>query len=94
MKPAFAKFVAAADEWENQQGYQDHWSWPEMYEALRRLRSPDIDSVLKVNICLFTCPDGAHPTGSKDVDTYFAQQETFTPRLLAAMKKKLAEMPN
>jgi hypothetical protein len=94
MKPAFAKFVAAADAWENQQGYQGHWSWPGMYDALRRLHSPDINSVLTVNICLFSCPEGAHPTGPKDVETYFAQQETFTPRLLAAMKKKLAEMRN
>lgn len=92
LKPSFARFVAAAEAWDDQQGYQGHWSWPGMYEALRRLHSPDIDKVLKVNICLFTCPEGAHPTGPKDVDTYFAEQETFTPRLLAAMKKKLAQM--
>jgi hypothetical protein len=94
MKPDFATFVAATEVWENQHGYQNHWAWPGMYEALRRLRSPDIDKVLKVNICLFTCPDGADPTGPKDVENYFAEQETFTPRLLAAMKKALAQMPN
>ena len=94
IKPVFARFITAAEAWENQHGYQNHWSWPGMYEALERLHSPDIDKVLKVNICLFTCPAGADPTGPKDVDTYFAQQETFTPRLLAAMKKKLSEMPD
>ena len=94
VKLRLEKFVVAAQAWEDQHGYQNHWDWPGMYEALRRLHSPDINKVLQVNICLFTCSEGAHPTSSSDVNTYFTEQETFTPRLLSAIKKTVAEMPN
>jgi hypothetical protein len=94
LKPSFAAFVAAAEAWTNQHGYQNRWSWPGLEDALHRLHSTDIDNVLRVNICIFTCPPGAKPSGPKDVETYFAEQEDFTTRLITAMKKQLASMSN
>lgn len=92
VKTALSAFVTAAQAWDNQTGYQGHWSWPGLYDALGKLHSPAIDKVLKVNICLFRCADSAHPSGYKDVEIYFANQETFTPRLIAAMKETLSQM--
>jgi hypothetical protein len=94
LESSFAAFVAAAEAWTNQHGYQNRWSWPGLEDALHRLRSTDIDNVPRVNICIFTCPPGAKPSGPKDVETYFAEQEDFTTRLIAAMKKQLASMSN
>ena len=92
IKPALATFVSAADAWQSRIGYQDSWSWPGMEGALRTLKSPAIDAVLKMNICIFSCREGAQPKGYEDVRKYLADQETFTPRLLAAMKETLASL--
>ena len=92
VKHALSEFVAAAEEWQHRTGYQDSWNWPGMEDALKKLNSPKIDGLLKVNICIFTCPEGAHPTGYNDVKKYLADQETFTPRLIAALKETAAAM--
>jgi hypothetical protein len=92
IKPSLASFVSAADAWQSRIGYQDSWSWPGMESALRKLKSPAIDAVLKMNICIFSCGEGAQPKGYEDVRKYLADQETFTPRLLAAMKETLASL--
>ena len=94
VRSKLSSFLTAAEAWQQQTGYQNHWTWPGLYEALRRLKSPEIDAVLQVNICLFTCPDGAHPVGPRDVERFFADQETFTPRLLTSIRKTLSAMPN
>ncbi len=90
-KPALASFVSAAEAWQSRTGYQDSWNWPGMVPALRKLKSPAIDAVLKVNICIIKCLEGADPKGYEDVRRYLSDQETFTPMLLAAMKEKLSE---
>jgi hypothetical protein len=92
VKPALASFISAAEAWQSRTGYQDSWNWPGMESALRKLNSPAVDAVLRVNICIIRCPEGAHPNGYDDVRKYLADQETFTPRLLAAMKEPLSSM--
>ena len=92
VKPTLASFVSAAEEWQSRTGYQDSWNWPGMESALRQLKSPAIDAVLRVNICILSCPDGAHPNGYQDVRNYLSDQETFTPRLLAAVKETISSM--
>jgi len=92
VRAALAAFVSGADAWQSRTGYQDSWNWPGMKPALRKLKSPAIDAVLKVNICIITCPEDAHPNGYEDVRKYLRDQETFTPRLLAALKETLSAM--
>lgn len=94
IKPALSAFVSAAQVWQTQLGYQDHWEWPGMYDALRRLHSPDIDRLLKTNVCILTCAEDVHPIGHDPVHAYLADQETFTPQLIAAMQKALSSMRN
>jgi hypothetical protein len=94
IKPALSAFIRSAEAWEDQQGYQNHWEWPGLYDALRRLKSPEIDQILAVRICLPKCASGDHPGNFQEVQRYFADQETFTPRLLAAMKKVAAVRRN
>ena len=92
LKPKLAAFVSAARQWQARTGYQDSWSWPGMEASLRKLHSPRIDSVLQMNICIFTCAEGVHPAGYEDVRKYLADQETFTPRLLAALQETVDGM--
>jgi hypothetical protein len=86
------KLELGADAWQSRIGYQDSWSWPGMESALRKLKSPAIDTVLKMNICIFSCGAGAQPKGYEDVRRYLADQETFTPRLLSAMRETLTSL--
>ena len=74
VKPTLASFVSAAEEWQSRTGYQDSWNWPGMESALRKLKSPAIDAVLRVNICIISCPEGAHPNGYEDVRKYLSDQ--------------------
>ena len=92
VKPFLAAFLLGAEAWQSRMGYQDSWNWPGMAQALHKLKSPAIDEVLKVNICILECPEGAHPNGYSDVRKFLADQETFTPRLLAAMRETLSSM--
>ena len=92
VKPALSAFVAAADAWQKQNGFQGDWHWPQMEEALKSLHSQEIDAIYKVNICLLTCPSGAKPSGYKDVKEFLYNDETMTTRLLAAMHHALGNM--
>ena len=92
IKSALSAFVAAAETWQKQNGFQGNWEWPGMAATLRKLHSPEIDAVFRMNICLLTCLPGAKPTGYKDVKDFLYQDETMTTRLLAAMKDTLKNM--
>jgi hypothetical protein len=50
VKPALADFVSAAEVWQKQHGYQNRWDWPGLYEALDKLNSPEINSILTVRV--------------------------------------------
>ncbi len=77
-QPELHRFVLAAAEWQRRHGYQNNWSWPGLEETLRKLGSPEVNAVLdgrKIETHSF-----------EDVNRFFRSQETFTTRLLDAMK--------
>jgi hypothetical protein len=78
VKTLLQKFVTAATVWQAQHGYQCAWSWPGLHETLRKLRSPAIDAVLDEK--------GKGRTPFERVQDQLRKTETFTPRLIAAMR--------
>jgi hypothetical protein len=94
VKLALAHFVSAAEAWQKQHGYQSGWWWPGLYEALNKLNSPEIHSVLSVRLLPVSSPEGElELTGNGTLAKFFYDGETFTTRLLAAMKNAVAELP-
>ena len=84
VKPSLSSFVTAAEVWQKQHGYECAWSWPKLAEALRKLKSPVIDAVLDEK--------GEGKTPFDRVEDSLRRMETYTPRLIAAMKKTLENM--
>ncbi len=85
--PAFRTLVATATTWQTQHGYQNAWSYPRMFAALRKLNVAHINEVLKET---WTMKEGA--VGFDRVRLALARQETTTARLLGAMQQALIEM--
>ncbi len=81
---SLGEFIDAAEKWQTVHGYKNHWEWPGLVEALRNLNSPCINEVLD------------RPTVGDSpfqrVMHSFYQEETFTPRLLEAMKTAFHSM--
>jgi hypothetical protein len=82
-KAPFQCFVATAESWQKQHGYECAWSWPRLGETLRRLRSPAINAVLDEK--------GEGPTPFDRVENQLRKMETYTSRLIAAMEKTLQD---
>lgn len=82
LKPLFRNFLEAAEVWQRQHGYQNRWEWRGMAEVLHKLNSPDVDAVLDTR--------GRGRTLFDEVKDYYYKEETFTPRLLKAMKAALS----
>jgi hypothetical protein len=82
VKQPFQEFVAAAEVWQKQHGYQGGWWWPNLDETLKKLKSPAIDAVLDEK------GEGKSPFDR--VQDELRKAETSTTRLLAAMRKTLA----
>jgi hypothetical protein len=74
-------FIAAADAWQQRHGYECAWSWPKLAETLKTLKSPAIDAVLDEK------GEGSIP--SDRVADQLRKMETYTSRLLEAMKETL-----
>ncbi len=92
VKPALAGFVSAAAAWQRQTGYQGRWVWPGLFEALEKLNSPEINSVLSLR--LEHMPGGSlQLTDHGDLTTYLRDNEEFTTKLLSALQKTAARMP-
>jgi len=88
VKKTFAALTAAADAWQTKHGYGNHWHWPEFHEALRKLNAKPVTETL--NTLTFVSEEGDTPFDK--VKNGLARLEDFTPRLIASMKKALAEM--
>lgn len=86
VKDSFRAFVSAADTWQHQHGYECAWGWPGMYESLYSLQSPQINAVLDTKI------EGNTPF--EQVHDSLRKMETFTSRLITAMKSALPEISN
>ncbi len=81
LKAPLRTFVNAAETWQKQHGYQCAWSWPQLAETLRKVKSPAIDAVLDEK--------GQGPTPFDRVEDELRRKETFTPRLISAMKRSV-----
>ena len=81
VKPSLQSFVTAAEVWQKQHGYECAWSWPKLAATLRKVKSPVIDAVLDQK--------GQGKTPYDRVEDGLRRTETYTPRLIAAMKKSL-----
>jgi hypothetical protein len=92
VKAAFQAFVEAAEAWQKQHGYKNNWYDPRMHEALRKLNSPEINAALNVTYEAQEPFEPGVKTAAEQVSRNFARIETYTPRLLAAMRQALAQM--
>ncbi len=91
-KLALRHLISAADTWEHQHGYQNNWYESKLHQALRNLNSTAINAVLNVTYeAKEPFSPGIH-TPEAQVRHNFRSIETYTPRLLAAMKQTLKEM--
>ena len=88
VRRTFATFVGAIEAWQRRHGYAGHWRWPAMQEALHKLDSPPLNAAL--DTLTITSEEGATPF--ERVKNGLARLETYTTRLIAAMKRALAEM--
>ena len=81
-------FAEAADVWQTQHGYENSWWWPELDTALRRIGSAEIDAILGGTFDPFKAPPVEVPgTPMEQVAYQLRFTESFTPRLLAALKR-------
>jgi len=84
---SFAAFIAAAETWQKQHNYKNNWSWPRMEEALLKLDNESLNSAMKAHSYI-----GEGQTPFEKVQNGFLTVETYTPRLIEAMKKALEEI--
>jgi len=85
------RFVAAAEIWQKQHGYQNYWHDPELHAALRRLDSAAVNAVLNIHHEVGDALSSGVGTFEEQVRLNFRTIETYTPQLLAAMKTALEE---
>lgn len=79
-------FIAKARAWQKQHGYENSWSWPNLSETLRRLNSADVNTVLDNRFDPYAKPKLAPgETPFQHVARKLREEESFTPRLLAAL---------
>jgi len=81
---SLADFLKAAETWQHQHNYKNHWSWPRMEEALRKLGNAEVDAALGARNYL-----GEGATPFERVQSGFLNVETCTPRILDAMRDAL-----
>jgi hypothetical protein len=78
-KEPFREFVAAMEGWQARHGYEGALRWTGLEKELRKLKSPSIDAVLDEK--------GEGSTPYDRVADQLRKTETYTSRLLQAMKK-------
>jgi hypothetical protein len=81
-RESFRVFVAAAAAWQDRHGYECAWRWPDLSKALRKVNSASINSVLDEKA------EGNTPYDR--VEDRLLKMETYTSRLIEAMKKTVA----
>ena len=88
LKEPFRRFVDAVDAWHERHGYENAWWWPALDEALRKLDAPEIHAVLGTQFTLEWSPDPfSGKTLYEQLQDNFRRTESYTSRLIAAMKK-------
>jgi len=87
LRKPLREFVGAVEVWQQQHGYENSWWWPGLNESLRKLNSPEVNAVLDTQFTLDKVP----PPDWKGAGYDFTHKvlhdtESYTPRLIAAMK--------
>jgi lysophospholipase L1-like esterase len=88
---AFESFVDRVDDWHKRHGYNSYWYWPPMTEALKKIPSIHLAPFL-TNEPWWEGGKGATPA-ERTADAYIKIQ-SYTPRLIDAMKATLAGLKN
>ncbi len=88
VRRTFAAFIAATERWQGKHGYRNHWRWAPMQEALRGLDSAQLNATL--DTLRWVSDKGATPFDR--VKNGLAELETYTPRLITAMKQTLTQL--
>ncbi|MHB0998723.1 MAG: hypothetical protein ACYC27_05700 [Armatimonadota bacterium] len=76
---ALAVFADKTEVWQKQHGYQCVWSWPDFDETLRKLGIESVDKILNEL--------GNFGSSFDDVKKHYRDAETFTSRLLQALRQ-------
>jgi len=94
LREPLGRFVAAVEVWQRQHGYENAWWWPGLNESLRKLNSPAVNAVLDTQFAIdMAPPPDWKGTGYEFTHKMLRDTESYTPRLMAAMKQAL-QKPN
>ncbi len=88
VKDSFAALIDAGDAWQRTHGYKNNWYDVKLWQALGAIHAPASQETLAKNVFV-----GEGETMFDKVQDGLRRMETFTPRLLAAMKKDYAALP-
>ena len=83
VKDKLKVFVEAVSDWQTRTGYQCAWGWPGMKDTFKKLRSPAVDAILD--------EQGKGDTPAEQIANHFYITETYTPRLIAALRKTASQ---
>lgn len=78
---ALREFISAADLWQAKHGYCNRWNWPDLFGALAKLGSPEVDLAISMPI------DRVKRTGFDKVKALYYLEETHTLQVLQALKR-------
>jgi hypothetical protein len=88
IKKAFSAFIDAHVAWQQQHAYKNNWYDGKLWQALGAINAPASQETLKNNVFV-----GEGETMFDKVQAGLRRMETFTPRLIEAMKQDLEAMP-
>jgi hypothetical protein len=92
-KEPFREFVTAVAAWQKQHGYENAWWWPGLNETLAKLNQPGITAVLSTQFSIESVPPPDWKgTGYDYTHTMLSLTESYTRRLIKAMKKAMKDM--
>ena len=81
-------FSEAADAWQGAHGYENSWWMPDIDATLRKIGHPAVDAILGEIWNPFALPEGGIDcSGYEYVANVLRTAESFTPRLLAALRE-------
>lgn len=83
VRATLGRFVTTVEKWQGRHGYTNHWHWGPMFDALKELNDPDVNRTLATRT--WTSEEGATPF--ERVKNGLARMESFTARLIAAMRR-------
>jgi hypothetical protein len=78
---ALREFIAAADLWQAKHGYRNRWNWPDLFAALKKLGSPEVDLAITMPI------DQVKREGFDKVKGLYYLEENHTMQVLQALKR-------